>query len=256
MACFRLHRSLGLLALLLLCAPCIAASPANDDARLYVDFTQVQATTQSAKFLIVLSKAEVRKDLQLTDDQIAKIADIGKTPMTAVPAVAALLAQAKAADRAQRFKLNVEAMNQYEQYLVHSESEILTTAQSKRLQQVMWQVDGLKALGWDHDLTAAVGVSSGQLAELANTLAEFRPVLVPLYRRMGRQSIAGLSGEETMNERTQEVERLSQAIVLIEKQQEYELFSALTPAQRDQWARVTGKPIRITWDPNSIFPSN
>jgi hypothetical protein len=59
--------------------------------------------------------------------------------------------------------------------------------------------------------------------------------------------IAGLSGDETLKERTKQVESLSDAVTIIEKERDRDLYHILTIAQKEKWRNLVGKPVHIQW---------
>ena len=177
---------------------------AETGARRYVDF----ALSQEQKTVAVISKPVVQKDLHLTAGQLTNIAVFQNKPLKEIPSITNLVAQAKAANNSDRGEIVVEELKQYDQYLLTSLSNVLTASQSKRLQEIIWQVDGLKSLNNNHELATALNLSDDQLGQVGDVFAFYEPILNPLYQRLGRQMIAGLSVDETLKERTKQVESL------------------------------------------------
>jgi hypothetical protein len=108
-------------------------------------------------------------------------------------------------------------------------------------------VDGLKSLNNNHELATALNLSDEQLGQVRDVFAFYEPILNPLYRRLGRQMIAGLSGDETLKERTKQVESLSDAVTIIEKERDRDFYAILTTAQKEKWCDLVGKPVHIKW---------
>jgi len=75
-------------------------------------------------------------------------------------------------------------MKQYDQYLLTSLSNVLTASQLKRLQEILWQVDGLKSLNNNHELATALNLSDDQLGQVRDVFAFYGPILNPLYQRL------------------------------------------------------------------------
>lgn len=216
---------------------------AETGARRYVDFS----VSQAQKTFAVISQSTVQKDLHLTAGQLTNIADFKNKPPKEIPSITNLLAQAKAADNSERRKIVDEELKHYDQYLLTSLSNVLTASQSKRLQEIIWQVDGLKSLNNNHKLAIALNLSDEQLGQVRDVFAFYGPMLNPLYQRLGRQMIAGLSGDETLKERTKQVESLSDAVTTIEKERDRDLYRILTPTQKKEWSNLLGKPVHIQW---------
>lgn len=212
-------------------------------ARRYVDFS----VSQAQKTFAVISKSTVQKDLHLTAGQLTNIAVFKNKPLKEIPSITNLVAQAKAANNSDRREIVVEELKQYDQYLLTSLSNVLTASQSKRLQEIIWQVDGLKSLNNNHELATALNLSDDQLGQVRDMFAFYGPILKPLYQRLGRQMIAGLSGDETFKERTKQVESLSDAVTIIEKERDRDLYRILTTAQKEKWRDLVGKPVHIQW---------
>jgi len=216
---------------------------AETSARRYVDFS----VSQEQKTFAVVSKPVVQKDLHLTAGQLTNIAVFKHKPLKEIPSITNLLAQAKAANDSDRREIVVEEMKQYDQYLLTSLSNVLTASQSKRLQEIIWQVDGLKSLNNNHELATVLSLSDEQLEQVRDVFAFYEPILNPLYQRLGRQMIAGLSGDETLQERTKQVESLSDAVTIIEKERDRDLYRILTTAQKEKWRDLVGKLMHIQW---------
>ena len=112
----------------------------------------------------------------------------------------------------------------------------------------MWQVDGLKSLDKNSQLATALSLSDEQVGEVKGVFALYEPILSPLYRRLGRQMVAGLSADETVQGRQEQVKSLAGAITVIEKERDRDLHDILTPVQREKWQRLIGRPLQIQWD--------
>ena len=216
---------------------------AETGVRRYVDFS----VSQAQKTFAVISQSTVQKDLHLTAGQLTNIADFKNKPPKEIPSITNLLAQAKAADNSERRKIVDEELKHYDEYLLTSLSNVLTASQSKRLQEIIWQVNGLKSLNNNHELAIALNLSDEQLGQIRDVFAFYGPILTPLYQRLGRQMIAGLSGDETLKERTKQVESLSDAVTIIEKERDRDLYRILTSTQKEKWSDLVGKPVHIQW---------
>jgi hypothetical protein len=59
--------------------------------------------------------------------------------------------------------------------------------------------------------------------------------------------VAGLSADESLKDRTEQVQSLSDAITIIEKERDRDLYAILTVAQREKWRSLVGRPLQIQW---------
>jgi hypothetical protein len=239
-----IEKGVVVLSVLVTLTPLEQKCVAGEGGRLYVDF----CTTQVQKTMAVISKAEVQKDLLLTTNQLARITAFRQQRPKDIPVLTNLLAQAKIADKANRKRIEDEIWKRADDYLLNSLTNVLTADQSKRLQEIMWQVDGLKSLDKDHQLATALGLTHEQVREVKDVFALFEPVLSPLYRRLGRQMIAGLSADESVQGRKEQAESLAGAITVIEKERDRDLYTVLTPIQREKWRDLIGRSLQIQWD--------
>ena len=222
------------------------STAAEEGARLYVDFSMAQAK----KIFQVVSKPEVQADLQLTTNQLAKITACRQQEPKDIPYLTNLLSQSKASkNKEDRKKISNEIWDKLDEYQLNSLFEILSVIQSNRLQQIVWQVDGLKSLKHDHILSAALGLTDEQVGQIRDVFTFYEPILSPLYQRLGRQMIAGLSADETLQGRQEQVQSLIGAVSAIEKERDRDLYRTLTLTQRETWQRLIGRSISLHWEP-------
>ena len=217
----------------------------NGGPRQYVDLS----VTQVQKIMAIVSRTNVQEDLHLTTTQLAEIAAFRQRQPKEIPALTNLLAQVKVADKENRKRLEDELWKRVDEYLLASLSNALTRTQSARLQEIVWQVDGLKTLDNSKQLETALGLSQEQVKQVRDVFAFYEPILTPLYRRLGRQMVAGLSADETVESRKDQVSSLTGAITAIEKERDLDLRYALTPEQREVWHHLIGRPIELHWEP-------
>lgn len=222
------------------------SAAAEEGARLYVDFNMAQGK----EIFQIVSKPEVKADLQLTTNQLAKITAYRQQEPKDIPALTNLLSQSKAStNKEDRKKISNEIWKGVDEYQINSLFCILSASQSNRLQQIVWQVDGLKSLKHDHTLSAALGLTDEQIGQIRDVFAFYEPILSPLYQRLGRQMIAGLSADETLQGRQEQVQSLIGAVTAIEKERDCDLYRTLTLTQREMWQRLIGRSIRLHWEP-------
>jgi hypothetical protein len=219
---------------------------AQDEARLYVDFTK----TQSQKAFRIVSKPKVQNELQLTTNQIAEITACERRQPKDISALTNLLAQSRASTNVEdRKRISGQLWAQFAEWQFNCLLSALSPAQSNRFQQIMWQVDGLKSLQHDQTLVVRLGLSQEQIGQVRDALTFYQPILDPLYRRLGRQMIAGLSGDETAESRREQVQSLVGALMAIEKERDRDIRRILELHQRDIWQQLLGRPLRLHWEP-------
>jgi len=218
---------------------------AEEGARLYVDFS----TLQSKKLFGIIAKSKVESELRLTRKQVADIAACEQLQPKNIPTLTNLLVQSRSLTNAnERRTSSTRLWNQFDQYQLQSLFAILSASQSNRLQQLEWQVDGIKSLEHDQALAADLGLSEEQRKEIRDVFAYYEPILHPLYQRLGRQMIAGVSADETAQGRQEQVRSLTEAVTIIEKEKDRDLYRTLNLDQRELGKRLLGKPVSIHWD--------
>jgi hypothetical protein len=218
---------------------------AQDGARLYVDFTR----TQTKKAFGIVSKPEVQNELQLTTNQVAEITACERQEPKDIPALTNLLSQSRASTNVEeRKRISAQLWTQFEDRRLNCLLSLLSASQSNRFQQIVWQVDGLRSVQHDQALAVRLGLSQEQVGQVRDAIAFYEPILNPLYHRLGRQMIAGLSGDETAESRREQVESLAGALVAIEKERDRDLKRILTLSQRDLWQQLLGKPLSLHWE--------
>jgi hypothetical protein len=200
----------------------------------------------------VLGKPRVRRELRLTSAQLAELKALDNLDTKDVPGLTNLVAQAKTADPATRPAIRAEEQKLWDAFCLGSVSNILTGAQRKRLQQIIWQVDGIRSMDRDPRVAAALALTDEQLEDVKEVNALFDPIVDPLRHRLGRQMIAGVGGDETMRGREEQVVALAKALIILEKERDRDLYGILSPNQRELWRRLLGKAIRLQW-PLDVF---
>jgi hypothetical protein len=213
-------RSLGLRTFTILSVTLALVSQgfaSEPSARLYVDFSGI---SQEQKAFAIIARPEVQKELHLTSEQLTKITAFKQVPMKEIPAITNMSARSEGVAESDRHKIVEEKLKLYDQYLLTLLSNVLTAPQAQRLQEIIWQVDGLKSLQKDQLLVSELGLSDEQVGQVRDVFHFYEPILNPLYQRLGRQMIAGLSADESLKGRTEQVQSLSDAITIIEKERD------------------------------------
>jgi Spy/CpxP family protein refolding chaperone len=206
-------------------------------ARLYVDLFTIPAQ----KLFNIISKKVVQEELNLSDKQKKLIVTLQNKSPDEIPGISSEDAQYSD-------EIMNKEMEQYSQYLISALYKTLTPSQTERFQQIIWQVDGLKALHADKQLQNDLNLSHKQIAEIMNSLASYDLKLTPLYRRLKREMIAGLSSDETLPGRKAKANSLAEQIILIEVKKDNDLYEILTPPQKRKWVQLQGIPIQIKWE--------
>lgn len=217
-------------------------SYAEEGGRLLVDVHPSRAE----KIIAVLARPEVQVDIHLRHDQMAQIDKMFQQPMKTIPGVSNLLDRTASGSGCADGRNVEELFSTLDAYHLLSLSNILTAVQIQRLQEILLQVDGLKSLR-DVSFSASLELTASQKDDLKDVFGSYESLLSHLYKRLLRQQIAGLRGDETIEARNEEVRSLVRVITAIEKDRDRDLEAILTDVQKQQWSNLLGSPLNIQW---------
>ena len=213
---------------------------ARDGARLIVD----QYNGRANKIITVLSKYIVQSDLGLTSNQLVKIEIIHNMPIESMPFGSNLIAKARKAEKAENIRIMDQAIMLADDYRITCLSNTLTAAQFNRLSEIMLQVDGIRSVIQNQGIAIKLYLTDVQINKFKEVEVLYDPLLKPLYRRLGRQQIAGLRVDETILERSKEEKCLMYVIGAIEIDKDRDLEAILMSSQREQWRKLIGLPVK------------
>jgi hypothetical protein len=209
---------------------------------------------EGKKAFAILSKPESQRDLALTTNQLTRIKAIRNVDARAMPSVSNLLMGTRApGDISQRLRRSEEVLKLADSFQLENFYAVLSNGQSNRLQQIRLQVCGLRSVISNQSLAKALAVSDDQLKEFQHIVAQHDLELDPLYRRFGRQTVAGLLPGESPERRSSEVKALIDSICAIERKMEGEFGGVLSNPQQEEWKRLKGTLLEISWEYNDFM---
>jgi len=207
--------------------------------------------------LCVLGRPDVQAELKLTAKQIATIKRVCSAKAEDIPGAKELLTNARklqsdpalsASAKEKLGKALHDAMSGLcEAHQRRELSAVLSANQRQRLDEILIQMVGPIAILESPTISSKLQLSEKQTAEMADTAKHYESGFGWIRARYGRQQIAGLSKNESLQEREREVEALFVVIRAIEKERDADLLLGLTPAQLASWHTVEGKPFPIAW---------
>ena len=200
------------------------------------------------KTFAVLMRPEVQRDLLLSSEQIEKIVEIKSRNPKRIPAISNEIATAEpAATPEKRLQREYKIAGRIDSFREQNYYAILSAVQSNRLEQIMIQVRGLKVTLSKPLLAVVLSISPSQSNTFNQVITNYEPKLDPLYQRLHRQSLSGLSPGESLEKRSSEVTNLVDSICSIETARETELTAVLAPDQLSTWLKLKGVPLQIQW---------
>lgn len=219
----------------------------GSEARLYVDLIP----NRGSKVNDLISKDPVMRGLHLSAQQLQALKKLRNDPMPDnwspdTNDTSKMSSPAKLS--------NLDEDQLYFEYLFTSIIRLLTPSQAARLQQISWQVDGLKELRDDMDLRKAINLTSVQDKNVADVLETYDPKLKNLYKWLNAQLITSLSPTQSHEEAERNASAWSGSITELEKKRDQGLYSILTEKQKAKWAEAIGAPVQIKWDISVVDP--
>lgn len=246
-------------ALLLMTGACQfleAAGDAAGSARLYVDLFM----SPTDKILAVSQMPLVQTELGLEPRQMLSIEAIRNEPADKIPAAADLIQKARKAAKEGIRGESIELLDKMsvavDDWRLATLDTILSDVQRKRLQELMYQVDGLNGLCRKGRLAEMMELSPSQVRAVDVVCSKYDPVLDFMYHRLNRQRIAGLSVDETMDDRRANLRCWFTVTADTERLKEEELFSVLSDTQLRIWRALCGAPLVIEWTPDACMATH
>jgi hypothetical protein len=201
--------------------------------------------SEARKICLLLADPRVQADLGLTSNQVMQIQTLQRVRAEDIVGLSNLLAKVREAEVSNRVELVEQVSRTADEHRLAMFFAVLTSSQSNELRATMLQMHGLMSLVEIPELTSAFGLSEDQVRGFAEIQAYYAPLLNVLRRRLGRQRIAGLRGDETMHDRTAEVESLQCVIRAVKRDMERDLWDVLTESQRKKWLNITASAVRL-----------
>jgi len=194
---------------------------------------------------LLLSQPELQNELSLRSDQVSGVDALVKQDWKTIPSVTGLLAQARTNNNVnKRVEVQLQAIKQAEEYRLLSLTNVLDSRQMGRLWQVVRQTEGLVSLCEEAVILDLTKAQQGEIHLICKTYGQ---KLAEPLRRLGRQHIAGLAPDETLEKREQEIRQLQNKIQSLENTRDEKLFRILTTVQKQKWKVLLGDPLVIDW---------
>lgn len=166
--------------------------------------------------MMLLMREDVQKELNLSQTQKAKLEQMRQEMMQAMQQLRDLPPEQR---REQR-----QALQQR-----YDPTSVLTDAQRKRLRELELQWQGPSAL-LDPEIARQVGLTEEQQAKI-------RGIIQESFQAMRERFQPGQPPEQS-GDRMQEIQRARE-------QTEKKILEVLTPAQRERWQQLLGKPFEF-----------
>lgn len=226
----------------------------DGSARRYCDWTHEDDTSRAFS---LVGRKEVQKDLALTMEQVGRLKRTWRIAKQDVPGLESLstsfkklIADPMLSDH-DRGKLGQSYTSGtlifYRTYERQELSQTLTTRQMQRLRELLIQMRGPMILTEDASLARAVHLSDERINDMKEAIQLDVTTLDGFRKRLRRAMIAGVSANETIQDRDRRVRLLYGVILAVEKSQDEQLLSSLTPEQRGLWTASGGMPLSIDW---------
>jgi len=197
----------------------------------------------------LLSEHDVQGDLGLSTDQIVAVAAVRQKDFRTIPIVTNILAQAHiASNQNEHAALVSKAGAQIDQYRVSALPGILDRRQDERLWQIVRQVEGIASLSHDSNVWTYLDLSASQLHSISAVCEAHAEERRDAIYRLGRQMVAGLSREETLEAREREINQLSRRVRALDADLDKRLSDLLNSDQRKKWNTLLGSPLQIRWE--------
>jgi hypothetical protein len=221
----------------------------------------------------LLERSEVQKDLRLSQEQIRTIKHIWHAQAKDIPGLPEARARHRKAmadsklsefdKNKERQASNAEVGRLIEAYQRKELLATLSTAQRKRLSELLIQMRGPIVLMDDAEIKARFRFREKQLIEMQKTVKYFEqddrasllapsPDLSALIRRYGRQQFSARMPHQTEADLEEELKALFIVIRAMERERDASLLMDLTPAQLSLWSEIRGALLPIAWPQTSI----
>jgi hypothetical protein len=259
-ACLSLPPIIGIPFLVLALVGC-ASVPQSQSARRYVDINEwpdasgKDDLTESRYYL--LDRREVQRELDLTDVQLAALAKAFNTPFKNMPGFdewrrqdQALSKEEKLQKRDQRH-VEIKAINT--KWLESHLAEILTSRQKTRLDGLLLQMKGPRAILVVPGVAESLHLTEDQRTNIQGVVDEYLKDLQPFLERYGHTMLQKTRRSQTMSEFVREQDALLVVITEILKARDEGIVCTLTPDQSEQWDKLQGRCVPVSWPPHAFF---
>jgi hypothetical protein len=213
--------------------------------------------------IALIGRREVHDALGLTPEQRERVVALtsGPTPPALISlaqqanrewqAVSGLAAQDQEAAREDVLAKYMESLWEWTASGIEA---ALTGDQFHRYVQITLQVYGPSMILRYGQVATELGLLPEQLDELRRVAVRWDEQIQPLRRALGRYAIAGYTGvPSTDGKRDASPSEVSAQLVKAGRAKDSALLRSLTREQRRAWKRALGRPLRLTWDAESVY---
>ena len=205
----------------------------------------------------LLDRREVERELDLKGGQTIALAKAFHTPFTNMPGYAEWRMQDQALSKEE--KLQKQSQREAElnaistKWLESRLAEILTSRQKARLDGLLLQMKGPRAILVVPGLAESLNLTQDQKTNIQRTVDEYLKDLEPYLVRYGHTALQTTRHSQTMDELVKEQDALLVVITEILKDRDEWILGILTPAQRKQWDNLQGRPVPVSWPAHAFF---
>ena len=238
-----------------------ATVPRSQSARSYIDVNEwpnaphKDDLTESKYYL--LDRREVQRELDLKGLQTIALAKAFNTPYKNMPGYAEWRMQDQALSKEeklqQRSRREAELKAITTKWLESRLAETLTPRQRARLDGLLLQMKGPRAILVVPGLAESLNLTNDQKTNIQRTVDEYLKDLHPFLERYGHTALQTTRPSQTMDELVKEQDALVVVITEILKARDEWILGILTPAQREQWDNLQGRPVPVSWPPHAFF---
>jgi hypothetical protein len=245
-------------------AGCKAETP-EPSARLYLDMFEIeryaphadpQASLMTTRFRL-LERSEVQTDLGLSAGQTDAIQAVYKTPWKEIQGFSDFIAAQKEKKQdlpedklvAHNIESGLGIQRLTADFHGRKLSEILTSRQQERLDQVLIQAHGPVLVMVQTNLASVLAITPEQMKELTAQVHEADREIIPDLQKFGRGFISGYGPGETEETREREMKELVTGLRRLINERDDKILEALSEHQRRKWFDLQGKPLKIEWSP-------
>jgi hypothetical protein len=133
-------------------------------------------------------------------------------------------------------------------------TEILSEKQNGRLDALLLQMKGPRAIVIVPGIIGRLGLTSDQTEKIQNIVGQFNEELSPFSHRYGHNMLQVSRSSQTIEESEKEQEAIVVVITEILKARDEAILSELTKAQCDQWHVMQGRLLPVSWPEGFYVP--
>jgi hypothetical protein len=238
-----------------------ATVPQTQSARRYIDdsewFDVPYKDDLTASKYYLLDRREVQTELDLKALQMMALAKAFNTPYKNMPGYAELRMQDQALSKEeklqQRSRRETELKAITTKWLESQLAAILSFRQKTRLEGLILQMKGPRAILVVPGMAESLNLTQDQRTNIQKTVDDCFKDLEPFLRRYGHTALQTDRHSQTVDELVKEQDALVVVITEILKARDEDIVRILTPAQREQWDNLQGRPVPMSWPPHAFF---